>query len=194
MTASRAADRRVLQRGTRVYLRAPTQADRDEFLARNRESTRFYRGKASPMTGARAYAAYVARCRRSDFAGLLVCRVDGDEIVGVFNVSQIFRGVFRSAYLGYQVFEPYAGQGYMTDAMALVLRHVFVTLRLHRIEANIQPTNPASLALVRRAGFTCEGFSRRYLKIGGRWRDHERWALLVEDWRAQRRGARKTGA
>ena len=185
--------RRVLQRGPRVYLRAPTPADRDEFLALNRASLRLYRGKASPMLSARAFAAYVARCRRPDFAGLLACRSDGDGIVGVFNVSQIVRGGFRSAYLGYQVFGPYAGEGLMTDAMPLVLRHVFVTLKLHRIEANIQPTNAASLALVKRAGFTCEGFSRRYLKIGGRWRDHERWALLVEDWRARRR-RRRTGA
>jgi ribosomal-protein-alanine N-acetyltransferase len=188
------ARRRVLQQRARVYLRAPVPGDRDEFLALNRASARLYRGKASPMTSARAFAAYLARCQRPDFAGLLVCRVDTGGIVGVFNVGQIFRGVFRSAYLGYQAFAPHAGQGYMTDAMPLVLRHVFGTLRLHRIEANIQPTNRASLALVKRAGFTREGFSRRYLKIGGRWRDHERWALLVEDWRAQRRGARRTGA
>jgi ribosomal-protein-alanine N-acetyltransferase len=71
--------------------------------------------------------------------------------------------------------------------MPLVLRHIFIILKLHRVEANIQPGNAASLALVARAGFSREGYSRRYLKVGGRWRDHERWALLVEDWKAQRR-------
>jgi len=71
----------------------------------------------------------------------------------------------------------------MTEAIALMLRHAFVDLKLHRLEANIQPGNVPSIALVKRGGFVKEGYSRRYLKICGRWRDHERWAILVEDWR-----------
>jgi ribosomal-protein-alanine N-acetyltransferase len=68
-------------------------------------------------------------------------------------------------------------------AIQLILRYAFTKLKLHRVEANIQPENLASLALIKRAGFTREGYSRRYLRIGGRWRDHERWALLAEDWK-----------
>ena len=73
----------------------------------------------------------------------------------------------------------------MREAIELVLREAFLNLRLHRIEANIQPGNHASIALARGAGFSREGFSPRYLKIGGRWRDHERWAILAEEWRAR---------
>ena len=91
------------------------------------------------------------------------------------------RGPFQSAYLGYYGFAPFEGQGYMTEAMRLVLRHAFGAMRLHRVEANIQPGNAASIALVRRCGFHLEGFSPRYLKVSGRWRDHERWAILGED-------------
>ena len=79
----------------------------------------------------------------------------------------------------------YANQGYMREGIELVLREAFLNLRLHRIEANIQPGNHASIALARGAGFSREGFSPRYLKIGGRWRDHERWAILADDWRAR---------
>ena len=72
----------------------------------------------------------------------------------------------------------------MTEALQLMLRPAFKCLKLHGIEANIQPKNIASIALVKRSGFTLEGYSRRYLKIGGKWQDHERWAILSEDWQA----------
>jgi [ribosomal protein S5]-alanine N-acetyltransferase len=184
---------RLLPRGTRVYLRAPTLRDRDEFLALNRRSARLYRGLASPMTSPRVFSAYVDRCGRPDYVGLLVCRREDDAIVGCVNLSQIVRGGFQSACMGYQVFAPYANQRYLTDAMPLVLRVVFGTLKLHRVEANIQPVNVASIALVRRAGFRREGYSPRYLKIAGRWRDHERWALLAEDWKAGTRQRSNAG-
>jgi [ribosomal protein S5]-alanine N-acetyltransferase len=67
--------------------------------------------------------------------------------------------------------------------MHLVLREAFTRLDLHRLEANIQPANARSIALAKRCGFALEGFSPRYLKIGGRWRDHERWAIRKETWR-----------
>ena len=66
-----------------------------------------------------------------------------------------------------------------------MLAEAFRTLSLHRVEANVQPTNARSMALVLRAGFSREGYSRRYVKICGRWRDHIRFALLAEDWRAR---------
>lgn len=118
---------------------------------------------------------------------LLVCQNADEAILGVVEISQISRGNFQSAYLGFRIGAEHAGKGVMTAALRLVLRYAFDTLRLHRLEANIQPGNDASISLVRRAGFTREGFSRRYLKIGGRWRDHERWAILREDWLELRR-------
>jgi [ribosomal protein S5]-alanine N-acetyltransferase len=55
-------------------------------------------------------------------------------------------------------------------------------MKLHRLEANIQPSNTRSIRLVKRLGFRREGHSPRYLKVAGRWRDHQRWAMVSENW------------
>jgi hypothetical protein len=101
-------------------------------------------------------------------------------------LSQIVRGAFQSAYLGYYANADHAGKGLMSEAMELILDLSFGPLALHRLEANIQPGNAPSIALARRAGFRLEGYSPRYLLIGGRWRDHERYAITAEDRRAAR--------
>jgi ribosomal-protein-alanine N-acetyltransferase len=168
---------------SRVLLRAPERSDRDEFLDLMRASRAFHSPWATAPTDPERFAAYIADSRRVDFEAMLVYRQEDGAIIGFFNLSQIVRYGLQSAYLGYAVGKPFAGQGYMHEGIELVLRHAFMNLRLHRIEANIQPGNQASLALARGAGFRREGYSPRYLKIGGRWRDHERWAILAEEWR-----------
>lgn len=168
--------------GKRVFLSRPAKRDCKEFIELNRASTRLHRGLVSPPTTPTEFTGFVERSRRPDSASFFICRVEDDAIVGSINLSQIFLGGFRSAYLGYYIGAPYSGQGYMTEALQLMLRHAFQNLKLHRLEANIQPGNVASIALVKRAGFTKEGCSRRYLKVCGRWRDHERWAIIAEDW------------
>ena len=167
----------------RVYLRAPERSDKPEFIELMRASRGFHRPWASAPTDEEAFEAYLADSHRPDFEAMLACRRQDEAILGFFNLSHITRGSLQSAYLGYAVGSPYANQGYMREALELVLREAFLVLRLHRIEANIQPGNHASIALAKGAGFSREGFSPRYLKIGGRWRDHERWAILAEDWR-----------
>lgn len=168
-----------------VFLRAPLRSDRDEFISLMRASRSFHRPWATAPTDDDRFNAYLADASRSDFEAMLVCRREDIAIVGFFNLSQIERRSMQSAYLGYAVGKPFAGRGYMREGLQLVLRYAFLTLKLHRIEANIQPGNRASIALAHGAGFQREGFSPRYLKIGGRWRDHERWAILAEDWRAR---------
>ena len=167
--------------GARVRLRVLDRADREEFLALARESRQLHRPWTYPPERADQFDDLFARSRRDDFVCLLSVTVDGDAIAGVFTVSQIVRGAFQSAYLGYYASAAYARQGLMREAMEQVLDHAFGPLALHRLEANIQPGNGPSIALARGAGFRLEGFSPRYLLIGGQWRDHERYAITADD-------------
>lgn len=113
-----------------------------------------------------------------------VCLAETGQILGTFNISGVIRGYFQSAYLGYAAFYPYQGMGYMKQGMTLLLREAFEGLNLHRLEANIQPGNAASIRLVSGAGFVKEGFSRQYLRVGGvEWMDHERWAMVNPHWK-----------
>ena len=137
----------------------------------------------TPPRDCARFEALVARQARDDFAAFLLVRRDDRALLGHIAISQIFRFSFQSAYLGYWIGAPYARQGYMKEGLALVLTEAFRRLKLHRLEANIQPENTASRRLVEGLGFRLEGYSPRYLKISGRWRDHERWAILREEWK-----------
>jgi ribosomal-protein-alanine N-acetyltransferase len=170
----------------RVVLRPPTDADQDEFVASMRASRALHRPWIYMPETPERYAGYLARVEDPRAAPYLACRVEDGAIVGFLNISEIIRGGFKSAFLGYGGVARFAGQGYMTEAMRLLLHEAFTTVALHRLEANIQPANAASIALAKRCGFELEGFSPRYLKVGGRWRDHERWAIRAETWRAAR--------
>jgi len=170
-----------------VRLERPSLRHGANFLRAVRRSRDLHRGWVSPPNDRRQFDRYLKGLRRENREGFLVV-TSADAIAGVINVSEIVRGHFQSAYLGYYAFEPCAGQGLLREGLQLVIAHCFGKLRLHRLEANVQPENLRSIALVQGLGFACEGFSPRYLRVGGRWRDHQRWALLVEDWKRHRRG------
>jgi ribosomal-protein-alanine N-acetyltransferase len=178
---------KIYVEGQQVFLRSPTSKDRAEFIALNRASKRFHRGLISPPTTPEQFAEFLERSDKEESASILICLLADGSIIGAMSLSQIFRKGFQSAYLGYFIGARYANHGYMTEAIELLLSYAFKQLKLHRLEANIQPANAPSIALVKRAGFKKEGYSRNYLKIAGRWRDHERWAILAEDWKTKSR-------
>jgi [ribosomal protein S5]-alanine N-acetyltransferase len=176
------SERGALETGERTFVRRGRSGDAAEFTTLMRESRSLHQPWSFPPVREDEFTALVDRARADDFEFVLLCRRGDGRILGFFNLSQIFRGPFLNAYLGYAVGAPYSGLGYMSEGIQLVLKHSFGPLGLHRIEANIQPGNEPSIALAKRAGFRLEGFSPRYLKIDGRWRDHERWAILAEEW------------
>jgi ribosomal-protein-alanine N-acetyltransferase len=159
----------------RVYLRPVRRRDRQEFLDLMQQSRRLHDPWIQPPLSSLAFHNYLSRLARDDHEGLLVCTRDTDTIAGVINLNNIVRGSFLSASLGYYVAAPYAGRGYMSEGLELVKQYAFGTLGLHRLEANIQPDNQRSVALVKRCGFSYEGLSPAFLFIAGAWRDHERW-------------------
>jgi ribosomal-protein-alanine N-acetyltransferase len=174
---------------SRVLLRALRRSDRGEFLDLMRASRSFHRGRVEPPLTPTAFARYLQQLREPNRVGFLICRRDDGGILGVINLNEISRGPAHTAFLGYYVGAAHAGRGYMREALELVQRHAFRGLRLHRLEADIQPGNAASIALVQSCGFRFEGTLRRFLKIGGRWRDHVIYARLAEEWRAAGRSS-----
>ena len=169
-------------RGAKVLLRAPGPADQATFLAAAANSKKLHAPWVTAPSTVTQYQAYVARMAEPANRGYLVCVHDaqGEHMAGVINLTNMIHGAFRSGYLGYYAFAGFERQGLMRAGMKAVLKAAFTQLKLHRLEANIQPGNSTSIALVKACGFVQEGYSPRYLKIGGRWRDHERWAVLAD--------------
>lgn len=173
--------------GPRVVLRVPVPSDAQpwaELVAANRDFVRPWIDLPDDDDVQAVFQRTLEQAQDARFEKLWVVAREGGALLGVLNLNEIVRGVFCSAYLGYWISGAHARQGLMREAVALGLGYAFGPLGLHRLEANIQPGNEASKALVRGLGFVQEGFSERYLKIGGQWCDHERWAITVERWQA----------
>jgi [ribosomal protein S5]-alanine N-acetyltransferase len=178
-------NRQLRVSGEKVFLRYVALEDFDEMMQMFRESSEFYKGLINPPLDRKSFQIYVERNETETNECFVICRKTDAKIVGAINLSQIFRKAFQNAYLGYSLGVKYTGKGYMTEAINLILKYAFNSVKLHRLEANIQPHNTASIEVVKRCGFSKEGFSPKYLKVSGKWRDHERWAIIKEDWKSK---------
>ncbi|MFY8014592.1 MAG: GNAT family N-acetyltransferase [Limnohabitans sp.] len=161
-----------------VTLRPLALADEKAFLKLARRSRALHKPWIAVPTTSKQFLDYVEEMNTEDDQAFLVWRKDTQDMVGVVELRDIFYGDFQNAYLLYYAFAGQMQQGCMTQAVQHVIRHAFHSLKLHRLEANIQPDNHASLRLIRACGFDKEGFSPKFLKKAGQWRDHERWALV----------------
>jgi ribosomal-protein-alanine N-acetyltransferase len=192
-----------LPQTSHVTLRFVTAEDESRFLELANASIEFHENWVRMPRTPGDFAHYLARSDRVNGACLVVCSPvsedlarelpqdrsqdrsrglshdleAGGDLVGMVGVNGIVRGPYQRGVLGYAVFQPYAGRGYMTAGVALAVHYAFDQLGLHRLEADIQPGNTASLRLVRRLGFRREGLSPGFIRIGDVWRDHERWSL-----------------
>jgi ribosomal-protein-alanine N-acetyltransferase len=170
---------------SRVIIRQSKDDDCEAFIAAVGRSRALHRNWINPKAGTRAAFNKYFKSHSPDqnYRFLIILRATG-ELVGVINLNNVVRGYFQDAAAGYYAFSPHAGKGLMREGLLLVLKRAFQKLKLHRVEANIQSDNRRSIALAKNCGFVREGFSRRFVKVCGRWKDHERWAILAEDFRA----------
>lgn len=177
---ARAGAAGYLARGERVAIRPLRQDDEREFITNARQSVALHRPWLFPPATAEQFAYYTRRLAEPERAGFALCELATGDIAGYVTINNIVGGVFQCGALGYGAFAHAAGRGLMTEGVGLVIDHAFGPLRLHRLEANIQPDNERSLALVKRLGFRLEGYSPDFLYVDGAWRDHERWAITSD--------------
>ncbi|MDC0743519.1 GNAT family N-acetyltransferase [Polyangium mundeleinium] len=183
---------RAIFSGKRVALRAPRVSDAPRIVEIRTRSREFLRAWV-PVPGPDEFDVDLARTRllrdRRDIRAdrhYRFCMTLGEDgpVIGRVALTQVFRGIFQSASLGYWVDVEHHGQGFTTEGVRLALDVAFREIGLHRIQAAIMPHNAASLAVARKCGLRHEGRAARYLQIDGAWQDHLLFAVTAEDWPA----------
>lgn len=170
----------ILYETTRVTLRRLTAADREEFLELVKASADFLHPWVYLPADEAKFDGYLQRFDGPVAECTLICIRESGAIAGCVTISDIIRGPYQRATVGYNAFVPSARQGYMSEGFGLVFRFAFGDLGLHRLEADIQPGNEPSLQFARKVGFRREGYSPGFICIGGSWKDHERWAIISD--------------
>ncbi len=175
--------------GDGVYLRAPQMPDFQAWASLREQSRGFLipwepiwpRDDLTRGSFRRRIKRYSRDIREDQAYPFFLFRAGDNALLGGLTLSNIRRGVAQACSLGYWVGEPYSRNGYMSSGVRAIIPYAFQSLQLHRLEAACLPINAASIALLRKCGFTEEGYARRYLRINGDWQDHLLFALLIED-------------
>ena len=177
--------------GERVFLRPPKRRDALKWQ-KLRMSSKSFLVPWEPSWDASSCTrrAYLRYFKNSNYLAnmdraysFLIFKTDDKTLLGGINVGNVRRGVSQSASLGYWIGEKYSRNGYMKEALKLLIPSLFVDLRLNRIEAATLEDNIASKNLLKKIGFKKEGVLRKYLKINGTWRDHILYGLLENDFK-----------
>ncbi|MGV6813972.1 MAG: GNAT family N-acetyltransferase [Phycisphaerales bacterium] len=177
--------------GERVALRFPVEEDPDEFLVL-RQASREHLEKWEPIPpsdvepfGVGCFDREIENHNTDREQRWLIIENATGKIVGRITPGNIERGPFKNGRFGYWLGSRFEGKGYMSEALSLAVGHAFASrddggLGLHRVCANIMPSNERSRAVLLRVGFVKEGYSEKYLQIRGVYADHERWAMVAE--------------
>jgi ribosomal-protein-alanine N-acetyltransferase len=176
-------------KGERVTLRTPLPGDYREWSSLRAGSRKFLEPwEPRWLPDELEWSAFRHRLNRyrEDFsqgtgAAFFIFQNSSGKLVGGITIGNIRYGVAQTGQIGYWIGERYSGKGYMSEALRLVTRYAFDTLRLHRVEAACIPKNIPSVRVLEKAGFQREGLLRSYLRINGAWQDHYLYALIADD-------------
>ena len=179
----------LVLKGERVFLRLPVASDYREWAdlrGRSRAFLEPWEPRWTPDELERtAWRDRLSRYRedyaRGAAVSLFIFDNATERLMGGITLGNIRHGVAQSGHIGYWIGEPYAGKGYMLEALNLLVTFAFDTLRLHRIEAACIPSNTRSVRVLEKAGFQREGLLRSYLRINGIWQDHYLYARIAGD-------------
>jgi len=159
-----------------IIIIEPSDNDGAEFISAMQFSQEYHAPWVDAPKTQEKFAEYLNKYNQANNKSFLIKY--NNKISGVINLNEIVMGCFKSAYLGFYGAKQFSGLGIMQEGLRLVIEQAFNDLGLHRLEANIQPTNTRSINLVKKLGFNKEGFSPKYLYINNQWCDHERWAII----------------
>ena len=110
-----------------------------------------------------------------------VARLDDDRVIGTCTLFHIDEE-HRRAEIGFALGRAHWGNGYASEAVAALIRFAFDTLDLHRLEADPDPQNAASIAVLVKQGFKREGLLRERYFLNGEPQDAEYYGLLRREW------------
>ena len=168
---------------TRLFLRPAQIEDAEKLESFYQENHTHFAPWESPYKNVAAQL-YQWVCEETEGTGVRFLLFNPEEeVIGLCNFTQIFRGPFQACYLGYKIGERYEGQGLMFEALTQAIPYMFEQLNLHRIMANYMPSNTRSARLLERLGFKIEGLAKNYLLINGKWEDHVLTSLVNPDWK-----------
>lgn len=168
--------------GAKIHLQLPAICYKKTYCDFIKQNKEFHQPWVYMSEDGRYFDQYLRRVKSGKTLGFFIFTNDSDDFAGVINLNNIKLDPYASCSLGYYIDQKQCRNGYMSEAIKLVLSHAFYKIGLNRVEVNVQPENYASLALIKSLGFTKEGFSRKYLQIDNEYRDHERWAYLSGDY------------
>lgn len=176
----------AIQSGPAVFLRRPTAKDRAEWIALRESSLEHllpWEPRLHVRSEAERWDTFFRTSDSEDRQRLLIFRNEDSRMVGYVGLNGIRHGALQGCDMGYWMGKEFTRRGYMTEGVQLAIRHAFARLELHRVEANVQPHNVASIGVLKKAGFRFEGVALRFLQIDGKWCDHQRWAMTIEEWK-----------